>query len=38
MDVEFVGGMKEFLEDCIIYSIARVLNEIVRETDIIESP
>ncbi|CAD8120130.1 unnamed protein product [Paramecium sonneborni] len=38
MDVEYVGEKQEFLEDSIINSIARVLDEIVRETDIIESP
>lgn len=38
MDVEFVGVKQEFLEDNIIYSIAKVLDEIVGETDIIESP
>lgn len=38
MDVEFVESKQEFLEDGIIYSIARVLDEIVKETDIIESP
>lgn len=38
MDVEYIDVEQEFLEDSIIYSIARVLDEIVRETDIIESP
>jgi hypothetical protein len=28
----------EFLEDSIIYAISRILDEIVKETDIIESP
>ena len=38
MDVVLEGGLEESLEDNIIYAIAKVLDEIVKETDIIESP
>ncbi|CAD8189842.1 unnamed protein product [Paramecium octaurelia] len=38
MNVVMEGGLEESLEDNIIYAIAKVLDEIVKETDIIESP
>ncbi|CAD8187352.1 unnamed protein product [Paramecium octaurelia] len=38
MSVVMERGLEEFLEDNVIYAIAKVLEEIVKETDIIESP
>lgn len=38
MDVVMEGNLDESLEDNIICAIAKVLDEIVKETDIIESP
>ncbi|CAD8095181.1 unnamed protein product [Paramecium primaurelia] len=38
MSVVMERGLEESLEDNIIYAIAKVLDEIVQETDIIESP
>ncbi|CAK93595.1 unnamed protein product (macronuclear) [Paramecium tetraurelia] len=38
MSVILERGLEESLEDNVIYAIAKVLEEIVKETDIIESP
>ncbi|CAD8195477.1 unnamed protein product [Paramecium pentaurelia] len=38
MNMVMEGGLEESLKDNIIYAIAKVLDEIVIETDIIESP
>lgn len=38
MSVVMELGLEGSLEDKIIYAIAKVLEEIVKETDIIESP